>query len=115
MCIGVILCSRAYHRSLRNAWQPAFFSESLNGYANLMNAGADRLLRRLGKAAAKEQEVNIWRMLGDLTMDVVGTASFGCAMGFFINASSCYSLQPSILTGWPWAPVLDASGADLIK
>ena len=42
-----------------------------------MNGGADRLIKRLGKAAAKKQEVNIWRMLGDLTMDVVGTASFG--------------------------------------
>lgn len=72
--------SRAYHRSIRNAWQPAFFSESLNGYANLMNSGADRLIKRLGKAAAKGQEVNIWRMLGDLTMDVVGTASFGCEL-----------------------------------
>ncbi|BDA42318.1 Cytochrome P450 3A24 [Coccomyxa sp. Obi] len=75
---GILLTKdRAYHRSLRNAWQPAFFSESLNGYANLMNGGADRLIKRLGKAAAKKQEVNIWRMLGDLTMDVVGTASFG--------------------------------------
>ncbi|EIE20794.1 cytochrome P450 [Coccomyxa subellipsoidea C-169] len=75
---GILLTKdRAYHRSLRNAWQPAFFSESLNGYANLMNSGADRLIKRLGKAAAKGQEVNIWRMLGDLTMDVVGTASFG--------------------------------------
>lgn len=42
-----------------------------------MNGAADRLIKRLGKAAAKKQEVNIWRMLGDLTMDVVGTASFG--------------------------------------
>ncbi|KAK9901608.1 hypothetical protein WJX75_004612 [Coccomyxa subellipsoidea] len=75
---GILLTKdRAYHRSIRNAWQPAFFSESLNGYANLMNSGADRLIKRLGKAAAKGQEVNIWRMLGDLTMDVVGTASFG--------------------------------------
>ncbi len=45
-----------------------------------MNSGADRLIKRLGKAAAKGQEVNIWRMLGDLTMDVVGTASFGCGL-----------------------------------
>jgi cytochrome P450 len=77
LIIFPLLCSRAYHRSLRNTWQPAFFSESLEGYADLMNAGAERLLRRLGRAAAKQQEINVWRFLGDLTMDVVGTASFG--------------------------------------
>ena len=69
--------SREYHRSIRNAWQPAFFSESLEGYSTLMNAGAERLLGRLGRAAAREQEVDVWRYLGQMTMDVVGTASFG--------------------------------------
>jgi hypothetical protein len=54
------------------------FSESLEGYSTVMNAGAERLLARLGRAAAKGQEIDVWRYLGGLTMDVVGTASFGC-------------------------------------
>ena len=70
-------CSRAYHRSIRNAWNPAFFSQSLEGYASLMNSGAEGLLRRLGRSAAKGEEIDIWRTLGDMTMAVVGSASFG--------------------------------------
>ena len=71
-------CSRAFHRSVRNAWQPAMFTESLEGYSEVMNRACDRLIRRLGKAAAKRQELDMFRVLGNLTMDVVGTASFGC-------------------------------------
>lgn len=70
--------SREFHRSLRNAWQPAFVSDSLEGYSALMNAAMDRLIRRLARAAAQEKEVDVWRYLGQMTTDVVGTASFGC-------------------------------------
>jgi hypothetical protein len=42
-----------------------------------MRDGADRLARRLEKAAEEGVEVNMWRLLGDLTMDVVGTTAFG--------------------------------------
>ena len=70
-------CSREFHRSIRNAWNPAFFSQSLEGYADLMNKGAEGLIRRLTKSAAKGEEIDIWRTLGDMTMAVVGSASFG--------------------------------------
>ena len=76
-CICAFCCSRDYHKSIRNAWNPAFFSQSLEGYASLMNSGAEGMLRRLGKAAARGQEIDIWRTLGDMTMAVVGSASFG--------------------------------------
>ena len=69
--------SRAYHRSIRNVWYPAFFSESLEGFSAHMNEGAERLIRRLAKAAAREQEIDIWIYLGRMTMDVVGVSSFG--------------------------------------
>ena len=75
MCVSC--CSRDYHKSIRNAWNPAFFSQSLEGYASLMNSGAEGMLRRVGKAAARGQELDIWRTLGDMTMAVVGSASFG--------------------------------------
>ena len=42
-----------------------------------MNSGAEGMLRRVGKAAARGQELDIWRTLGDMTMAVVGSASFG--------------------------------------
>jgi len=51
----------------------------LEGYAELMNAGAERLIRRLCKMAAKDEEVDIRKALGEMTMDVVGSASFGFA------------------------------------
>ena len=74
-----MLHSREFHRSIRNAWNPAFFSQSLEGYASLMNSGADGLVRRLAQSAAKSEEIDIWRTLGDMTMAVVGSASFGQA------------------------------------
>ncbi|CAK0764599.1 hypothetical protein CVIRNUC_003174 [Coccomyxa viridis] len=75
---GILLTKdREFHRSIRNAWNPAFFSQSLEGYASLMNSGADGLVRRLAQSAAKSEEIDIWRTLGDMTMAVVGSASFG--------------------------------------
>lgn len=58
-------------------WQPAFFTQSLEGFSAHMNEGAERLIRRLAKVAAREQEIDIWRYLGSMTMDVVGVSSFG--------------------------------------
>jgi len=40
-----------------------------------MNNGAEKLLVRLANAEGKE--VNIWRIFGDMTFDVVGSAAFG--------------------------------------
>ena len=67
------------------------FSESLEGYSEVMNKGAERLLQRLARAAAKGQEIDVWRYLGGLTMDVVGTASFGCMLCPPASACGCSS------------------------
>eukprot|EP00193_Tetraselmis_chui_P017596 CAMPEP_0177795416 /NCGR_PEP_ID=MMETSP0491_2-20121128/26220_1 /TAXON_ID=63592 /ORGANISM="Tetraselmis chuii, Strain PLY429" /LENGTH=524 /DNA_ID=CAMNT_0019318243 /DNA_START=73 /DNA_END=1647 /DNA_ORIENTATION=+ len=69
--------SAADAKLLRSAWQPIFHSNNLASYASHMRDGADRLARRLEKAAEEGVEVNMWRLLGDLTMDVVGTTAFG--------------------------------------
>jgi hypothetical protein len=42
-----------------------------------MREGAKRLMSRLESAEKEGKEVNIWRLLGDMTMDVVGTTAFG--------------------------------------
>ena len=44
--------------------------------------GADRLAAILSKAANEGRELNIWRQFGHMTMDVVGSAAFGCALTF---------------------------------
>ena len=42
-----------------------------------MNDSAATLAQRLGRAAEGGQAIDIWRFLGDMTMEVVGTAAFG--------------------------------------
>mmetsp|Transcript_11953 Transcript_11953/g.30216 ORF Transcript_11953/g.30216 Transcript_11953/m.30216 type:complete len:521 (+) Transcript_11953:2-1564(+) len=64
-------------KSVRAAWQPVFHSASLAEYAAPMRKGAERLMARLAEAEKEQTEVNIWRLLGDMTMDVVGTTAFG--------------------------------------
>lgn len=44
-----------------------------------MNSGVDRLMARLAPEARAGAEVNIFALLGQMTMDVVGTSAFGCA------------------------------------
>eukprot|EP00873_Tetraselmis_striata_P046538 jgi/Tetstr1/466802/TSEL_011272.t1 len=64
-------------KSVRAAWQPVFHSASLAEYSGPMREGAERLMARLAEAEKEQTEVNIWRLLGDMTMDVVGTTAFG--------------------------------------
>ena len=54
-----------------------------------MNSGADGLVRRLAQSAAKSEEIDIWRTLGDMTMAVVGSASFGQALSPIRKWLSC--------------------------
>lgn len=74
-----ILGSVETAKMLRAAWQPVFHTESLSSYAPTMQLGAKALLARLERAAKEVKEVNIWRLMGDMTMDVVGTTAFGWA------------------------------------
>lgn len=43
----------------------------------LMARSAAKLVRHLAPAAQQGQPVDVWRELGLMTMDVVGTAAFG--------------------------------------
>ncbi|KAG2429765.1 hypothetical protein HXX76_010549 [Chlamydomonas incerta] len=80
-------------RQLRAAWQPAFAPASLSGYLPLMTACADQLAARLeakanaaagsssGGAAtaggASTGSVDMWRELGGMTLQVVGSTAYG--------------------------------------
>ena len=44
-----------------------------------MNEAAELLMRNLAAAAKAGRPVDIHRLLGDMTMQVVGTTAFGCA------------------------------------
>lgn len=47
-----------------------------------MNEAAELLMRNLSAAAKAGRPVDIHRLLGDMTMQVVGTTAFGCASHF---------------------------------
>ena len=77
-------------RQLRAAWQPAFAPASLAGYLPLMTGCADQLARRLeakataaagatasGATAGGGSSVDMWRELGGMTLQVVGSTAYG--------------------------------------
>ena len=43
----------------------------------LMNEAASTLCQRLGSTVEAGEMVDIWRLLGDMTIDVIGAAAFG--------------------------------------
>ena len=64
---------------------PAFRGASIAQSAACMDAGARELVARLGRIADSgpeaKKEVNIWRMMGEVTLDVVFRAAFGIELG----------------------------------
>mmetsp|Transcript_28518 Transcript_28518/g.73237 ORF Transcript_28518/g.73237 Transcript_28518/m.73237 type:complete len:527 (+) Transcript_28518:1112-2692(+) len=64
-------------RKIRSMWQPMFHSSNLSGFVPTMKEGAARLMARLHRAQREGKEVDMKRLLGDMTMDVVGSTAFG--------------------------------------
>uniref|UniRef100_A0A7S2SYC1 Cytochrome P450 n=1 Tax=Chloropicon primus TaxID=1764295 RepID=A0A7S2SYC1_9CHLO len=64
-------------KGLRSTANSIFRSrEVMSAFAPLMKASADALSERLGRVKEGES-VDIWRALGDMTLDVVGSTVFG--------------------------------------
>lgn len=74
---GLFLSRDSMWGMLRKVWQPTFHSDSLAGYAPVMAAETQRLVRRLGDKAASGEVTNIWRDIGEMTMSVVGSTAYG--------------------------------------
>jgi len=64
-------------RDVRAAWQPMFFTGSLENYVPVFERAASLLAEELSWAAAKGEAVNIHSLIQDMTMDVIGRAAFG--------------------------------------
>jgi len=64
-------------RRMRLAWLPTFAPPSLALYAPLMDGCARKLAARLAPLADSGAETDVWRLIGALTLDVVGTTAFG--------------------------------------
>lgn len=62
---------------LHKIWQPAFHPESLAGYSTLMWEATEKLTQRLRHLSTRGEAVDIWREIGSLTMEIVGTSAFG--------------------------------------
>ena len=52
---------------------------SLESYLALMNEATDILLMKLAAAAKEDRVVDLYKLIGDMTLQVVGTTAFGCA------------------------------------
>ncbi|QDZ20218.1 cytochrome P450 [Chloropicon primus] len=64
-------------KGLRSTANSIFRSrEVMSAFAPLMKASADALSERLGRVKEGES-VDIWRALGDMTLDILGTTVFG--------------------------------------
>ncbi|GLC67191.1 hypothetical protein PLESTF_000527500 [Pleodorina starrii] len=84
---GLFLAKDDQWKFIRSAWQPAFSAGSLSGYLPRMLGCADDLARRLeARAVEAEAEggsgkaggrVDMWRELGSMTLQVVGSTAYG--------------------------------------
>ena len=54
-----------------------FHSTHLNTYAETINQAVDDFVVNLDKLAEAGEEVDIFRQLGRMTMQVIGAAAFG--------------------------------------
>lgn len=52
---------------------------SLESYSALMNEATDILLMKLAAAAKETRVIDLYKLIGDMTLQVVGTTAFGCA------------------------------------
>ena len=70
-------CRGSFWGSLRAGVQPMFHSTHLNTYTETINQAVDDLAVNLDKVAEAGEEVDIFRQLGRMTMQVIGAAAFG--------------------------------------
>ncbi|CAL8467004.1 g6540 [Coccomyxa elongata] len=74
---SILAVSGDKHKSVRSAWQPMFFTGSLESYSALMNEATDILLMKLAAAAKETRVIDLYKLIGDMTLQVVGTTAFG--------------------------------------
>ena len=77
---GILFARNAYHRGLRAAWQPMFYTASLKGFLETFDDAALNLASRLEIAASEANSVDIHAMIGDMVMHLSSTTVFGMSM-----------------------------------
>ena len=74
---GFRKCSGSFWGSLRAGVQPMFHSNHLATYAETINKAVDDSIANLDKFAESGEQVDMFRQLGRMTMQVIGAAAFG--------------------------------------
>lgn len=74
---GILFARNAYHRGLRSAWQPMFYSGSLEGFMSVFDSAALQLVENLDAVANTDTVVDIHSMIGDMTMCISSITVFG--------------------------------------
>eukprot|EP00775_Hariotina_reticulata_P006333 gene6333-6567_t len=108
---GLVAAKDEEWRTLRLAWQPAFQSGSLEGYCDLMDSCAAHLAERLKKQGESGQVVEMWRELGRMTLQVVGSTAYGVDFHTMPDdASSCEEVSAGVRLMQACQTVFSAGG-----
>ena len=70
-------CRDEEARTLRSAWQPLFYTSSLEKFVGLMHQAADRAAQRIMLSAGSHKPVNMAPVLAGMTLEVVAAAALG--------------------------------------
>lgn len=93
-----LVAGRGEHwRSVRAAWQPAFYSGSLQKYTALMNDKANRLCACLEEHAKRGDAAEVWRLFGAMTMEIVGTTAFGLSCSVPVPCTPAETIMRGLL------------------
>lgn len=74
---GMLIATGSFWGSLRAGVQPMFHSNHLATYAETINKAVDDSIANLDKFAESGEQVDMFRQLGRMTMQVIGAAAFG--------------------------------------
>ena len=103
---------RSFHRDVKSAFLPIFRAAYLDSYAPLMLDGADRLADRLVACARAGAEVDVWRLLGAMTLQVVLACGFGVDTDALATAGAADSHgKPVAAAAGPMAPTIPVRAA----
>ncbi len=74
-----MFCRGSKWRNMRATWQPMFFTGSLEKYVPIFDRAALLLAEEISWAAAEERVIDVYPMVQEMSMDVIGRAAFGYA------------------------------------
>jgi len=90
-----------YWQALRQAWQTMFHPESLRQYMGFINMSSERCADALQPACESGDTVEVWRLMGCLTSEIVGSAALGIELDALGAGVAPLPVDPSDITFQP--------------